>query len=143
MTATPYHALQCLTAASRSCSNRRAWWPRSPGVGPGDMRRLGGLLLVAAALALPLGCVRSTRVEVHRTGETQEVDLARRWHGVTIGPCGFVTGAYANYSIRLNGPGPVFPVEQVELLDEKGKVNESARKGLTGEVRVDSLPSGY
>jgi len=102
------------------------------------MKKLGGLMLFATALALPSSCIRSTRIEVRRTGETQEVDLARRWHGLTIGPCGFVTGAYANYSIRLNGTGPVIPVEQVELLDEKGKVNESARKGLTGEVRVDS-----
>jgi hypothetical protein len=102
------------------------------------MKKFGGLLLLATALALPLGCIRSTRVQVRRTGEAQEADVARRWHGLTIGPCGFAGGSHANYSIRLNGPGPVFPVEQVEVLDEKGKVMEDAKKGLTGKVRVDS-----
>jgi len=101
------------------------------------MNRFDCLVLVATALVLPMGCIRSTRAELRQTGEAQEVKLARRWHGLTLGPCGFVTGAYANYSIRLNGPGPVFPVEQVEFLDEKGKLDDHARKGLTGTVRVD------
>ena len=101
------------------------------------MKRLGFLTLVATALVLPLGCIRSTRVELRQTGEVQEVDLARRWRGITVGPCGFAGGSYAKYSFRLNGPGPVFPVEQVEVLDEKGKLNEQAREGLTGEIRVD------
>jgi hypothetical protein len=98
------HALQRLTLGSS-----------------GDMKRQGGVALAVIGLALVIGCVRTTHVKVRQTGETQEVDLVRRWHGVTIGPCGFVTGAYANYSIRLNGPGPIYPIDQIEFLNEKGE----------------------
>lgn len=102
------------------------------------MKRLCGTLLVATALALSSSCIRSTRVEVRRTGETRDVDVTRRWHGLTVGPCGLAGGGHAHYSMRLDGPGPVFPAEKVAFLDESGRVDESAREGLTGEVRIDS-----
>jgi len=101
------------------------------------MKQLRNFALAAIGLALLTGCIRTTRVVVAQNGEGQEVDLVRRWHGLTIGPCGFVTGAYANYSIRLNGPGPIYSVDQIEFLNEKGELDQYAGKGLSGEVRVD------
>jgi hypothetical protein len=87
------------------------------------MRRTLGLVIALAGMAILSGCVRTTAVSLRTEGEGQEVDLVRHWHGLTIGPCGFATGAYANYSIRLDGPGPAYSVDQVSFLDEKGAID--------------------
>lgn len=94
------------------------------------MRTLGLLFLA--------GCIRSTDAEVRQTDAGQEVDLVRHWYGITVGPCGPGLGGYANYSFRLDGPGPVYPPERIAVLDEKGAVCEDAMKGATGEIRVDA-----
>ena len=108
-------------------------------------------MVCAASLsvALLVGCVHSTRVEVQRAEGGREVSLVKRWHGVVISNCGFVAGTspcdienrdYVNASIRLNGPGPYYPASEVELrfLNARGE-HESYRGATEGGVQFDEM----
>ena len=96
-----------------------------------------GVAGLAVAITLAMSCVRTTHIEQHSTDSGHEIDVMRRWHGVTLGSCGFVTGAYANYVINLEGEGPVYTIEQIEFVNEQGKPDTYLKDSLKGEVILD------
>ena len=111
------------------------------------MRRFKMVCAATLCVALLVGCVYSTRVEVHPAEGGREVSLVKRWHGALISPCGFVAGTspcdieinrYVNASIRLNGPGPYYPASEVELrfLNARGE-HEPYRRATEGGVQFD------
>ena len=98
--------------------------------------------------ALLAACVHSTRVGVRPAEGGQEVSVVKRWHGIVISKCGVIAGTrpcdlqirnYVNTSIRLDGPGPVYSPDQVELreMNEKGEMAPLAGLKVSGEVRLD------